>query len=565
MSGDIEGALRELRAARLDLVPSGVGTAIHRFLFHCLLVSGEAEEAGVVADRMVAAGDNSMVRYLPTFARWMNGKPEAILLLGGPPEHEPGTSSRDQFVRHTMIAFVWSGLGKVDEVRAILEGRERSAGDRLGVVNCRDESLTAVLRALDAVLTHRDADAVQHIEELLAAYGDDPVVEQHLRRFLPVSYVANPTLRRRWDAAELGPSHRLSRRVARLLVDLREGARGVDTSLVEPAHVLTSLPLPWSVELSCRLHSIGDEAGQRFADWLVENVTDAALNELRGEAAQANDNELVRVAAADLLRRLPAPPANHTTVSVLGPLAIAFDGTPVPSVQIRRSRVRTLLALLTVHPTMTRERVIDLLWPELGPVEGARNLRVTLTYLRKLVEPGRNRGEAAFHVRADGATITLHASDSLTVDLWDLRRLTEEAELCRDQGDIDATIAKLAQATALWRGDALVDLCDVADQESVIEHARLTQCRALLELGELRLTRGLAAEAMIDAGRALTLDPYLERAHRLALATALQVRDVAAVATAEQRVTTYLDEVGVAPEPATKILLRQAAAHCSGA
>jgi LuxR family transcriptional regulator, maltose regulon positive regulatory protein len=565
MSGDVEGALSELRAAHLELVPSGISTAVQRFLFHCLLVNGEADEAANLADRMVATTDTPMVRYLPTFARWMNGQPETLLHLGGPPEHEPGTSSRDQFVRHTMIGFVWSCLGGADEVKAILHSRWQSEHARLGAINCRDEALAAILRALDAVLSHNDNEAARHIDELMTKYGDEPVVEQHLHRFLPVSYVVSPVLQCRWDTAQLGPSHRLSRRVARLLVELRKGAQTVDTSLINPAHVLTSLPLPWSIELSCRLHSIGDAAGQRFADWLVEHVTDNALIELRLCAGQANEDGPVRLAAADLLRRLPAPPSNHTNVSVLGPLTITIDGVPVESAQLRRSRVRSLLALLTVQPTMARERVIDLLWPDLGPTEGARNLRVTLTYLRQLIEPQRLRGEAAFHVRADGDTIRLHVSDSLTVDLWEQCRLTDEAESCRRNGDIDATITKLAQGTALWRGDPLVDLCDITDHESVVEQTRLTQCRAVLQLGELRMARGLAAEAMIDAERALTLDPYLERAHRLALAAALQVRDFTAVATAERRVTRFLEELGVTPEPATQILLRQASPQSSTA
>ncbi len=558
MSGDVETALYELRAAHLERVPPGVGMAAQRFLFHCLLVNGDADEAAAVADRMVAVADSSMVRYLPTFARWMAGNPHELLRLGGPPEHEPGTSSRDQFVRHTMIGFVWSCLGRIDEVDAILNSRELSEHQRLAVSNHRDDTLMAVLRALGAVLKHDDDLAARHIEEVLSQCADSRMVEQHLRRFLPIAYVLNRHMRERWDSADLGPSHCISRSVARLLSALRAGRPPGNVSALEPSHVLTSLPLPWSIELACRLHATGQSRGVLVADWLVAHTAGRALEELRHLAEGAAHDEPIRNAAADLLRRLPATPTQHTTVSVLGPLAVAIDLVAAPSAQMRRARVRTLLALLVVHHTITRERAIDLLWPELGPVEGARNLRVTLTYLRQLVEPHRNAGEAAFHVRADAATITLHASDSLTVDLWELERLAEEAHACRARGDIESTMARFAEATSLWRGDPLIDLSAVVDQESAVERARLVQCRSLLELGELRLTHGLAAEATIDAERALVLDPYLERAHRLALAAALLARNHSALAAMARRAAGVFDEFGAEPEPATQILLQQA-------
>src|SRR5207344_1220640 len=77
-------------------------------------------------------------------------------------------------------------------------------------------------------------------------------------------------------------------------------------------------------------------------------------------------------------------------------------------------------------------------------------------------------------------------------------------------------------------------------------HIRVMQLESLLELGELRLVRGDADQARTDAERALDLDPYSERAHRLAIDAV------------RQRTRAMLDELGVAPEPPTQILLRQA-------
>jgi DNA-binding SARP family transcriptional activator len=92
------------------------------------------------------------------------------------------------------------------------------------------------------------------------------------------------------------------------------------------------------------------------------------------------------------------------------------------------------------------------------------------------------------------------------------------------------------------------------------------QLVSLLELGELRLVRGQAPSALVDAERALLLDPYSERAHRLAIAAALRLHDHERSERVTERALAMLDELGVEPEPATQILLRQVfAAPIAGA
>jgi DNA-binding SARP family transcriptional activator len=380
-------------------------------------------------------------------------------------------------------------------------------------------------------------------------------VDQHLRRFVALVYVLDAGVRQRWDDSPMGPTHEETRRASRWLVDLRTGRSPAPTDL-SPAKVFTAFPLPWSVELAVRLHGDRHPDGARLADWLVNRTADAARAELRYLAHDAGG---VGRAASDLLAHLPAMPTRRLEVCVLGPLTLAFDGVPVTGSALRRARVRTLLALLTVHGTVTRDAAIDCLWPDLDAPGGARNLRVTLTYLRQALEPDRPAGEAAFHLRADANTIRLHRSDHLVVDLWELRRLGAEADAARQRADTDSTIALLESATSWWRGDPLADLAAVGGQDHEIERIRLLQRDSLLQLAELQLVRGHAARALVDAERALALDPYAERAHRLAMAAALRLHDNERVAVARDRALAMLDDLGVEPEAATQILLRQVA------
>ena len=62
-----------------------------------------------------------------------------------------------------------------------------------------------------------------------------------------------------------------------------------------------------------------------------------------------------------------------------------------------------------------------------------------------------------------------------------------------------------------------------------------------------------------EAERALSLEPYDARGHRVVLAGALRGRRPAQIAAAHQRVGLALRQLGVPPDPPTAILLRQAA------
>jgi hypothetical protein len=82
-------------------------------------------------------------------------------------------------------------------------------------------------------------------------------------------------------------------------------------------------------------------------------------------------------------------PGSRLRVCLLGPLELDRDDRPVTHPDLRRERVRQMLSYLAVHPRTTRQRVAAELWPDFGDEAAGRNLRVTLTYLQRVLEPGR--------------------------------------------------------------------------------------------------------------------------------------------------------------------------------
>ena len=121
-------------------------------------------------------------------------------------------------------------------------------------------------------------------------------------------------------------------------------------------------------------------------------------------------------------------------------------------------------------------------------------------------------------------------------------------------------IAHLERACRRWRGEPFVEL-DHDELTGAVEEVRTTLTTTALRLGELLLVAGRFDEAATWADRVTRSSPYDERAYRLAIAAHIQRRDRQAIAHAVAATLAMLDDLGVEPEPETKMLLRQAEDH----
>jgi DNA-binding SARP family transcriptional activator len=577
IGGDPEAALGEFARAPMHEVPRALALSVWRFHFHCLNMCGRGREAAELADRTLADAGDDLVRLSGAMARWFDGDASDLnrmrrqglelvvahaLASSGtglgaasrPPEAVPGrTTAREGFVATALAAVMAASCGAEAPFPSL------PCGEPAGYDNPRDAALACAAQAAVAVARGAEPAARQAYASHVARWpAQNRFAERHLRRFLALGYVLCDPLRAHWDAAALGPSHLAARGAARALVQARAGDLAPATELA-PAHALCFLPLPWSVELAARLAAAGDAHGYELARWLADTLGPTVHRQLRETARSAERPPAA--GAGQLLAALPAPPAHRTQIAVIGPMRLTRDGVPVDRPELRRARVRQLLSALALRPVLTRDQAIELLWPGLDPAKAARNMRVTLTHLRRLLEPDRSGGDASYHLRTDGDTIRLLPSDYLSVDLWTLDVLDKRAVQARADGDIDDAAALLADVVALWRGDPLPDLRQVRDPDIAVEidQVRARHVGHLLALGELRLVADEAAESFSLAERALSLEPFDPRGHRLALAAALRARRPAQIAAAYRRVRSALRQLDVPPDPPTAILLRQAA------
>jgi DNA-binding SARP family transcriptional activator/ABC-type transport system substrate-binding protein/streptogramin lyase len=175
---------------------------------------------------------------------------------------------------------------------------------------------------------------------------------------------------------------------------------------------------------------------------------------------------------------------------LLGPLELLKDGG---SVRLGGAKQRALLAMLLIHAgeSVSRDALIEALWPARLPADAAHSLDVQVSRLRRTL------GNDVLTTTTAGYVLHVEPEQ---VDARRFERLLEGARRANIEGDPAAAVELARAALALWRGPALADV-------AYDDFARAAADR----LEELR---AVAAEERFDAelalGRHETVVPELE-------------------------------------------------------
>ncbi len=326
------------------------------------------------------------------------------------------------------------------------------------------------------------------------------------------------------------------------------------------------MPLVWAIELAVGAHALRHPDAVEFTRGLAGLVPDASQRQL--ERIGGGDDLALASAARELGELIPCAPSSRLQIDLIGTMQLTIDGQTVTPPELSRARVRTVLALLVARGPLRREQILDAVWPDAEFESARRNLRVTLTRLRRLLDPdsaGQQSGQRADErLRTEGDVVALAAPPHVDTDLWAFRRHMAAIRRIDPRVDSIDLTARLTEAFALCRGEPLTDLAAVAGFEPDIEELRRELVDVGLELGELHHVAGRFDGALQCAKRCLSLSPYVERAHRLAIAAQLHRRDRSGLAIAVRNVTDMLTDFGVEAEPSTQMLLRRAAELAPG-
>ena len=236
-------------------------------------------------------------------------------------------------------------------------------------------------------------------------------------------------------------------------------------------------------------------------------------------------------------------------LSLLGSPCAALDGIPIHGTLLHKDLALLYYLAISGRP-QPRASLAALLWGEISEESARRNLRKSLTELR------RRLGD---HLNITRGEIALEPA-KCTLDVWLLERFA-------NNGSGDADITQLQTAAALYRGDFLAGfrLHNAPDYERWIynmqERLRGTAVFVLTTLAAKQAHAGDLAGAIAAQRRVLELEPWREESHRdLILLLARSGQRSAALAQYKSCVKVLAAELDVQPDAATTAL----AAHICG-
>jgi LuxR family transcriptional regulator, maltose regulon positive regulatory protein len=529
--------------------------------------SGRAEEAIAVFDAVPPISDPAFQLNFEGArleARWALGQVDEV--VAAVPSVTDGLEAAGvlQFVLVSLAeaAFVYAWVGNVAEAQRLIARVRRAEVD----ADVGQSARLALAEAAVLVAAGDEPAAADLLERAIASYGLDSGVDRRAwRRGLALTYVLVPSARRRWDAAELRGHVAEARTLARAVVALRDRAGGPEfgtgganevrrslrqLDLSNMSRVRSGLHHRFAVELALGLQAAGRPEGAT----LLEALGPRGRDVLRAEAATRTPQAKL---AKSLLAAVPAPPTHHTEIAVLGPLALARNGEPIADRDLKRERVRALLAFLVGHRKTRRAAITATLWPDLDERAAANNLRVTMTYLLRVLEPARSAREPAYHIRLDGQAVTLVTNDWLRIDADRFNEHVTRAARAEADGTPSLALEHNLAAVALYRGEAHQGVADADWIALEREHFRVRFVAAATRASELLVARGDLDKAERLAQRAIEVDPWAEDAYAVLVSVALARRDRSTARRTLDRGLAALTDLGVEPSEDTLRLRRR--------
>lgn len=220
-----------------------------------------------------------------------------------------------------------------------------------------------------------------------------------------------------------------------------------------------------------------------------------------------------------ILRRLgfqdlSTHPGYTLRIQTLGGFKVWLGNRPVEEKAWQREKARQLFQLLLTRRTqlLSREEIFHLLWDGFDEETAARDLKVALNALNKVLEPKRRARSSYFFIRRHGGGYGLNYSSGY---LLDSEQFEKEVQQGLAEKKADKAVGLLKSGLKRYRGEYLPDVRydDWAREER--ERLQRLFLRGAERLSHLLLDEKREEESMEWAQRMLEIDSCWEEAYRI--------------------------------------------------
>ncbi len=207
---------------------------------------------------------------------------------------------------------------------------------------------------------------------------------------------------------------------------------------------------------------------------------------------------------------------SHLKVNMFGEFRVRRGGDLVEGEEWDRQKTRSLLKLLLTRPgrAFSRDDILETLWPGMSPKAAERSLWVTVSLLRRVLEPDLERGSDSRYILQRRPGYAFDERADCRVDAWEFEEHRKKAEAARETGEPVKAINEYRSALDLVEGEFLgedpyEDWAIEARQEWRERHLSV-----LAGLADCLAQKGRYTEAIGFCEKALALDRYREDLHR---------------------------------------------------
>ncbi len=160
-------------------------------------------------------------------------------------------------------------------------------------------------------------------------------------------------------------------------------------------------------------------------------------------------------AALELLKQIPAP---SLLISCLGEFKLFRGDEKVPSETWTNNNAKLLLKFLLIERSrgfIPKEVLIEMLWPDQDIKKTTNRLWVTLSVLRKTLEPELTKGMTSSYVLNDADGYKLHLGET---GMSDIDEFTEEIKLAAEnETSPEKSIGHYLKAESIYKGEFLAE------------------------------------------------------------------------------------------------------------
>ncbi len=341
-------------------------------------------------------------------------------------------------------------------------------------------------------------------------------------------------------------------------VRAREHLRIGFSTAAEKGYVHFLVLRPADIARACLLIAGSEGAESRYAAHLLSSRYSDAPG-VEPEALFQGDRTAAQSPPLDIQRTLYRSRLPRIDIVTLGKFTVLIGGRdPIDDRQWAGNRPKLLLKSIVVHGCrdIPRDILVDDLWPDSDGDAAAKNFKVTLHRLRKVLEPGLSREIGSAYVHLKDSRVSLDRELCRTdVEIF----LTKVREIRRlsDRASAEVVLARCVEAAAVYGGDFLPEepYLPWAEMKRTVLQDQYVEI--LMKMAELYSEQGRLHQAADCCKQILRVDPSSDSAcQRLMAIYQRQGMRTEAMKVYESFRSHLISDIGVEPDPETSAIYR---------